>query len=79
MDTYSFAVLLVYQTQVDLAVQVDGGEVFEGEHLEGEACRVGDTILVQLYCSVLFIRTPGLQGRMLQLLQNNIAANITPC
>ena len=45
-------------------------EVGEGEHLEGETCHGGDTILVQFYCSVLFIRTPGSQGRPLQLKGN---------
>ena len=47
---------------MDLAVQVDGCKVGEGEHPEGETGDSGVAVLNQLHCTILFIRTPERQG-----------------
>ncbi len=60
--TYSRAVVVLQETQVDLAMQVDGCVVGKGEHPERESGRSGDTILDQLYRIICWIRTPGRRG-----------------
>lgn len=56
--TYSCAVVVLQETQVDLAMQVDGRKVGEGEHPEGESGHSGDAVLNDLHCTISLIRTP---------------------
>lgn len=55
--TYSCALIVAQKAQADLAVQVDGWKIGEGENVEGETSHSGIAILNQLYCTIRWIRT----------------------